>query len=83
MDCVIEPVRSKFIPGYDNAKEMALSMGAISFGVSGSGPSMYCWVKSKDIALEIEQAVKNNLLNSHVDVDSWLSKISKEGSKIL
>jgi homoserine kinase len=37
---VIEPLRSQFIPGYEDVKKAALRAGAAGVTISGSGPSM-------------------------------------------
>jgi len=39
-DAVVEPARSKLIPGYTFVKEAALKAGALGVTISGAGPSM-------------------------------------------
>jgi homoserine kinase len=39
-DCIVEPVRSKFIPGYKYVKEGALKKGAAGVVICGAGPSI-------------------------------------------
>jgi homoserine kinase len=39
-DAVVEPARSKLIPGYASVKEAALKAGALGVTISGAGPSM-------------------------------------------
>lgn len=39
-DAVVEPARSKLIPGYDSVKKSALMAGALGVTISGAGPSM-------------------------------------------
>ena len=38
-DVIIEPVRSKLIPGFDDVKKQSMDVGALGGGISGSGPS--------------------------------------------
>ena len=40
-DILVEPVRSMLIPDFYKMREMALELGAVSFGISGSGPSVF------------------------------------------
>ena len=40
-DVIIEPLRSILIPKFDKLKEISLSNGALGFGISGSGPSVF------------------------------------------
>lgn len=46
-DIIIEPVRSKLIPGFDEVKSKCIQAGALGGGISGSGPSLLCSVAKK------------------------------------
>jgi len=37
IDVIAEPIRSVFIPGFDQLKEKVKESGALGFGISGSG----------------------------------------------
>lgn len=52
-DEVIEPQRSKLIPGFYEVKTAALKAGALGFSISGSGPSVFAWTQSENQAREI------------------------------
>lgn len=82
-DFIIEPVRSKLIPHYDQIKEAALNCGAIGCSISGSGPSIFAladsYESSKIILKEMENVLKNNSINFH----SYCSKINNKGIEIL
>jgi homoserine kinase len=47
-DVIIEPVRSKLIPGYDQIKKKCKDIDILGGGISGSGPSVF--MLSKDAA---------------------------------
>jgi homoserine kinase len=47
-DAIVEPARKHLIPGYDSVKENALSAGALAVTISGAGPSMISFMKSKN-----------------------------------
>ena len=48
-DLLIEPQRKAAIPGYDDAKSMALAEGALCFGISGSGPSCFAIFENENL----------------------------------
>jgi homoserine kinase len=39
-DGIVEPIRSKFVPGYENVKAGALKEGAAGVVICGAGPSL-------------------------------------------
>ena len=47
-DIIVEPARKHLIPGYDNVKQNALAAGALAVTISGAGPSMIAFMKSKN-----------------------------------
>ena len=83
IDNIIEPVRSKLIPGYDEIKQAALNSGALGCSISGSGPSMFALSTNKltaeNIAAITQRVVKKLGLKSSV----YISKINKRGPKII
>ncbi len=46
-DSVVEPVRSKLIPGYKYVKEGALKRGAVGVAICGAGPSLAAFYDTK------------------------------------
>lgn len=40
-DLIAEPHRRKLLPGFDEAREALLAMGALTVGISGSGPTIF------------------------------------------
>jgi len=43
-DLIAEPWRKDLIPGFDEARQALMSMGALAFGISGSGPTVFAIV---------------------------------------
>ena len=82
-DYIVEPVRSKLIPHYDEVKENALVNGAIGCSISGSGPSIFSisenYENSKRILLGMERVFSSHSISYH----SYLSKINTTGITIL
>ena len=82
-DEIIEPVRSILIPFFDELKEIAIKNGALGFGISGSGPSVYAMCKGQESAKKVNEAMQLFYQEKGIDFDLHLSKINTEGIKIL
>ncbi len=52
-DFLVEPSRKILIPYFDEMKEATLSVGGITFGISGSGPSVFALAESRTVAERI------------------------------
>src|SRR3569833_1265376 len=57
-DILVEPVRSMLIPDFYKMREMAMEIGAVSFGISGSGPSVFAFTRDEQTAMQITQKQK-------------------------
>jgi homoserine kinase len=82
-DYIIEPIRSILIPAFDEVKKVSLNAGALGCGISGSGPSIFALSKGEKTALKVGEAMKSIYKNVGIDYDIHVSKINKEGIKIL
>ena len=82
-DAIIEPIRSKLIKGFKSIKDNALDFGAIGFGISGSGPTMFALCESPDIAKRI-CLFSNKFYNSlNIQCNTYISKINQNGPLII
>ena len=82
-DVIIEPIRSILIPEFDRMKEIAMENGALGFGISGSGPTVFSLYKSSDDAQKVLQLLKKLLSNIGVNSNIYLSEINKTGPMVL
>jgi len=82
-DYIIEPIRSILIPAFDAVKQQSLNAGALGCGISGSGPSIFALSKGKNTALKVAEAMKTVYNKVGIDYDVHVSKINKQGVKIL
>lgn len=82
-DVIVEPIRSMLIPEFDQMKETAMNNGALGFGISGSGPTVFSLYRSKDDAEKVLQTLKKMLLSKGIESNIYLSKINKNGPVIL
>jgi homoserine kinase len=82
-DVIIEPVRSKLIPGYFDVKHAALNAGALGSSISGSGPSIFALSDSKQTAQKVGTAMQQKFSALDSNSNLYLSKINKNGPIIL
>ena len=82
-DEIIEPVRSKLIPGFENVKKRSLSVGALGGGISGSGPSIFMFSSTKKIAEKVEKEMIEIYQELKIEAKTYISKISKHGVTIV
>lgn len=82
-DHIVEPARSILIPGFDEMKESALEKGALGFSISGAGPSVFALCRSEEDAHAIRKEIERILDTFNLTVDSYISPINMEGSKLV
>ena len=82
-DEIIEPVRSILIPYFDDLKALASANGALGFGISGSGPSVFALCKRDSVAEKVKAEFREFYQDKNIDFDLHLSKINPEGIKII
>ena len=82
-DKIIEPVRSSLIKGFEDIRNNALDTGAIGFGISGSGPTMFALCESNYIAENICSYSSNYYNSLEIECDTYISKVNKDGPSII
>lgn len=82
-DEIIEPVRSILIPYFDDLKALASANGALGFGISGSGPSVFALCKGDIVAEKVKAEFQEFYHDKNIDFDLHLSKINPDGIKII
>ncbi|MDX1700657.1 MAG: homoserine kinase [Melioribacteraceae bacterium] len=82
-DEISEPVRATLIPGYQEIKNAALLNGAYGCSISGSGPSIFAFSKSRQSATKIAKAMKTVVTAKGIKSNIYLSKINSEGPKVI
>ena len=83
VDHVAEPRRKHLIPGYDEMKRVALASGALGFGISGSGPSVFALCQGIDKAKEVGQKLADSFSPFNTAFDLYSSRIHSEGIRII
>ena len=82
-DDIVEPLRGKFIPHFDQVKQAALDHGALGSGISGSGPSIFALSKGIDNARKVAEAMRDIFDGTEIPYEIHVSKINSEGVKII
>ncbi|WDF57479.1 homoserine kinase [Mucilaginibacter sp. KACC 22063] len=82
-DVLIEPVRAMLIPDFYKLRKLAMDAGAVSFGISGSGPSVFAFARNEQTAHLITQKVQEHLTAIKINSQAYVSKINDNGPKIL
>jgi len=82
-DYLVEPHRSKLIPDYKLVKENALKSGALGCGISGSGPSIFTFSKTIEIADKVSNTINNVYEKNKIPFHIYTSKINKQGIRII
>lgn len=82
-DVLIEPTRAILIPEFYEMKRIALDNGALSFGISGSGPSVVAISRGEDIARLTTAKIKAHLSGKEIDSYAYVSPVNLEGPKVL
>ncbi len=80
-DVVIEPQRSKLIPGFDRVKEAAMAGGALGCSISGGGPTMFAW-SDDSTASTVCDAMAGAFSAIGLDSDRWVTPITTVGARL-
>lgn len=65
-DIIVEPARKHLIPGYESVKQNAMSAGALAVTISGAGPSMIAFLKTRKNVRKVANAMAKGFLEAGV-----------------
>lgn len=82
-DEIVEPVRSILIPYFRELDELVTENGALGFGISGSGPSVYALCRGDENAEKVRNSIQTFYSKKDIDFELHLSAINEKGVKIL
>jgi len=82
-DILVEPVRSMLIPDFYLMREMAMGLGAVSFGISGSGPSVFAFARDEETARRITQKLQQHLTSIKIGSNVYVSTINDKGPRVI
>lgn len=78
-DVVAEPHRKSLLPKFDQSRQFAMENGGISFGISGSGPTVFAVCKKQSDAQNIQHWLNEHYIQNN-DGFSHICKIDKQGA---
>lgn len=81
-DVIIEPVRKGRIPHFDTMREIAMENGAIGFGISGSGPTVFAFCENGNQASKVCEDISTLLGKNGLENQIYVSKINQQGPVI-
>jgi homoserine kinase len=82
-DVLVEPTRSILIPGFEEMRTIAMENGAIGFGISGSGPSVFALTKDEATARQITKLQQMHLHQLNINCKAFVSEVNAEGPKVI
>ncbi|WP_311954669.1 homoserine kinase [Mucilaginibacter terrae] len=82
-DVLVEPVRSMLIPDFYVMRELAMKAGAVSFGISGSGPSVFAFTRDEETAKTITQILQSHLASIKIASNAYVSTINDAGPRVI
>ncbi|WP_316811294.1 homoserine kinase [Pedobacter heparinus] len=82
-DVLVEPTRAILIPDFYTLRAMAMQAGAIGFGISGSGPSVFALTKDSTTAKQITERLQQHLKSLSINSLAFVSEVNKKGPVIL
>ena len=82
-DVIVEPVRKRLIPRFDELKEASLDAGALGGGISGSGPSVFMLAETEGTARGIAEAMTGVYADSGIDFNVHVSSIVGDGVRVI
>ncbi len=80
-DVIAEPHRQKLLPGFAEARDAAKGSGALAFGISGSGPTVFAVTDNEQNANEIAQWLRTHYVKNETGF-SHVCRIPEHGIEI-
>jgi len=81
-DFIVEPIRKKMIPKFDEIKSESLQAGALGGGIAGSGPSIFMLSETLETARTVENAMRVVYSATAIDFNIYVTQINAEGVRI-
>jgi homoserine kinase len=81
LDVIAEPYRKSLLPRFDESRAFALQHGAIAFGISGSGPTVFAVCDDIENAKIINQWLTDNYIQNDAGF-SHICQLDTSGASI-
>ena len=83
VDLIAEPFRKNLLLHFDEVKANAMDAGALTCGISGSGPTMFALCKGKTAAEKVAVNMGKVYADKLIENEIYVSKVNKRGAEIL
>ncbi|KTD51032.1 homoserine kinase [Legionella quateirensis] len=83
VDELIEPMRAHLIPFYYDVKSVAYQYGALACSISGSGPTLFAFAKTEQIARKVADGMVWKFKTNGIQCDSVITSIAKTGARVV
>lgn len=80
-DVIAEPYREKLLPGFSDARKYAVSAGALTTGISGSGPTLFSICKEKEVAERVARWLEQHYVQNEEGF-VHICRLDKNGSTV-
>jgi homoserine kinase len=80
-DVVIEPQRSRLIPGFEAVQAAAMANGSMGCSISGGGPTIFAWCEAPR-ANEVRGAMVEAFQAHGLGSDAWITPIDPRGARL-
>ncbi|MCC4235927.1 homoserine kinase [Vibrio anguillarum] len=80
-DVIAEPYREKLLPGFSDARKYAASAGALTTGISGSGPTLFSICKEKEVAERVARWLEQHYVQNEEGF-VHICRLDKNGSTV-
>ena len=82
-DLLVEPRRKHLIPGFDAVRDAALEAGALGASISGAGPSVFGWFRSREAARQAAESMADAFLGVDLDADRFVSPVAGPAAALI
>lgn len=82
-DVVAEPYRKALIPGFDAVAEACRQAGALGGGISGSGPSLFQFSKTRETAEAVSAAMSAVYAHLGIEHYTYVTRINPDGVRVV
>jgi homoserine kinase len=82
-DVLVEPRRAPLIPGFADVKDAALAAGALGASISGAGPSVFAWLRSKIAAAAAGEAMVAAFASHGLLARAYVAPLEGRGARVL
>jgi homoserine kinase len=82
-DRVAEPVRAGLLPGFLEAKQAALSAGALGSSISGAGPSAFALARGPAVAQRVAAAMVAAYRAQGLQAEAHSTRVDVQGARVI